>query len=111
MTIETITDIIHKYMYDWINNSSNSNDERDINHVQGRPQERKWSEKPVYDKNYWRPEYQWEKHKNTVADNAEYPAGPDNTDVQQENMIAEIVRRKVTTRKCAGYQHIVQSNL
>ena len=35
----------------------------DIKHVQGRPQKRKWSEKPCYDKHKRRPEYQRENYK------------------------------------------------
>ena len=36
MTIETITDLIHEYMYDRLNDSNNSNDGRNIKHVQER---------------------------------------------------------------------------
>ena len=46
MTIETITDLIHELMYDRLNDSNNSNDGRDIKHVQERPQKRKWTERP-----------------------------------------------------------------
>ena len=45
MTMETITDLIHEYMFDRLNDSNNSNDGRDIKHVQERPQKRKWYEK------------------------------------------------------------------
>ena len=38
MTIETITDLIHEYMYDRLNDSNNSNDGRNVKHVQERPQ-------------------------------------------------------------------------
>ena len=41
MTIETITDLIHDYMYDRLTDSNNSNDGRDIKHVQEHPQKRK----------------------------------------------------------------------
>ena len=44
------------------------------------------------------------KIKITVADNAEHPTGPDNTDEQQELLVAEIIKRRDSTRKCAGYQ-------
>ena len=37
MTIETISDLIHEYMYDWVNDSNNSNDGRNVKHVQDRP--------------------------------------------------------------------------
>ena len=41
MIKETITDLIHEYMYDRLNDSNNSNDGRDVKHVQERPQKRK----------------------------------------------------------------------
>ena len=63
MTIETITDLIHEYMYDRLNDSNNSNDRRNIKHVQERPRKRKWSEKASYDKNKKRPEYQKPRYK------------------------------------------------
>ena len=63
MTKETITDLIHEYMYDRLNDSNNSNDGRDIKHVQERPQKRKWHEKTSYDKNKRRPEYNKERYK------------------------------------------------
>ena len=63
MTIETITDLIHEYMYDRLNDSNNSNDGRNIKHVQERPRKRKWSEKISYDKNKKRPEYQKPRYK------------------------------------------------
>ena len=63
MTIETITDIIHEYMYDRLNESNNSNDRRDMKHVQGRPQKRKWPEKPSHNKHKGIPEYQQGKYK------------------------------------------------
>ena len=63
MTIETITDLIHEYMYDRLNDSNNSNDGRNVKHVQERPQKRKWSEKSSYERNKRRPEYQKQKYK------------------------------------------------
>ena len=41
MTIETITDLIHEYMYDRLNDSNISNDGRNIKHSQERPRKRK----------------------------------------------------------------------
>ena len=45
MTIETITALIHEHMYDRLNDSNNSNDGKEIKHVQERPYKRKWTEK------------------------------------------------------------------
>ena len=44
MTIETITILLHEHMLDRLNDSNNSNDGREIKHVQGRPYKRKCSE-------------------------------------------------------------------
>ena len=63
MTIETITDIIHEYMYDRLKDSNNSNDGKNIKHVQERPQKRKWLEKSSYERNKKRTEYQRSKYK------------------------------------------------
>ena len=63
MPIETITDLIHEYMYDRLNDSNNSIDGRNIKHVQERPRKRKWSEKASYDKNKKRQEYQKPRYK------------------------------------------------
>ena len=63
MTIETITDVKHEYMYDRLNDWNNSNDGKNIKHVQERPQKRKWSEKSSYERNKKRTEYQRSKYK------------------------------------------------
>ena len=63
MTIETITDLIHEFMYDRLNDSNNSNDGRPVKHVQERPLKRKWSEKSGYERNKKRPDYQGQKYK------------------------------------------------
>ena len=63
MTIETIADLIHEYMYDRLNDSNNSNDGRDVKHVQERPQKRKWQEKTSYEKNKRTPVCHKERYK------------------------------------------------
>ena len=63
MTIETITALIHEHMYDRLNDSNNSNDGKEIKHVQERPYKRKWTEKTDADKMKKRPEYQKQKPK------------------------------------------------
>ena len=57
MMIETITSLIHEHIYDRLNDS---NDGREIKHVQERPYKRKWTEKTDADKRKKRPEYQKE---------------------------------------------------
>ena len=63
MTIETTTALIHEHMYDRLNDSNNSNDGKEIKHVQERPYKRKWTEKTDADKMKKRPEYQKQKSK------------------------------------------------
>ena len=63
MTIETKTALIHEHMYDRLNDSNNSNDGKEIKHVQERPYKRKWTEKTDADKMKKRPEYQKQKSK------------------------------------------------
>ena len=46
MTIETNTDMIHEYMYDRLNESNNSNDRKEIQHIQ----DRQWSDKSSYER-------------------------------------------------------------
>ena len=58
ITIETITALIHKQMYDRLNESNNSNDGKEIKHLQERPYNRKWTEKTEQDKSKRRPENQ-----------------------------------------------------
>ena len=58
MTIETITALIHEHMYDRLNESNNSNDWKEIKHVQERPYKRKWTDKTDQNKSKRRPENQ-----------------------------------------------------
>ena len=82
MTIETITDLKHEYMYDRLNDPMNSNDGRNIKHVQERPRKGKWSEKATYDKNKNDRSTKNQDTKITGADNAEHLTGPENTNAQ-----------------------------
>ena len=43
-------------MYDRVNDSNNSNDGRDVKHVQERPQKGKWPEKSSYERNKREPD-------------------------------------------------------
>ena len=63
MTIETIAALILEHMYDRLNDSNNSNDGREIKHVQERPYNRKWTEKSDADRTKERPKYQKQKPK------------------------------------------------
>ena len=63
MIIETITALIHKHMYDQLNNSINSNDGKEIKHFQELPFKRKWTDKSDTVRTKKRPEYQKQKPK------------------------------------------------
>ena len=63
MTIETITELIHEYMYDRLNDSNNSNDRKEIQHVQEGQYKRKWSDKSNYGRPRKKPDYQRIKYK------------------------------------------------
>ena len=58
ITIETITAVIHDHMYDRHNDSNNSNDGKEIKHVQERPYKQKWSDKSDTDRTKKRLEYE-----------------------------------------------------
>ena len=58
MAIETITALIHEHMYDRLNESNNSNDGKEIKHVQELSYKRKWTDKTDQDKSKRRPEKQ-----------------------------------------------------
>ena len=63
MTIERKTDLIHEHMYDQLNDSNNSNNGREIKHVQEPPYKQKWTDKFDADRTKKRPEYQKQKPK------------------------------------------------
>ena len=63
MTVGTITALIHEHMYDRISDSNNSNDGRELKHVQERPYKRKWTDKRDAERKKKRPEYQKKKPK------------------------------------------------
>ena len=60
MTIETITDLIHEYMFDRLNDSNKTNGGRNVKHVQERPQES--GQKSPDTKGKKCPEYQRQKY-------------------------------------------------
>ena len=50
MTKETVTDLIHKYMYDRLNESKNSIDGKEMQHIQERLYKRKRFDKSSYER-------------------------------------------------------------
>ena len=72
MTIETITALIHEHMYDRLNESNNSNDGKEIKHVQERPYKRKWTDKTDQDKSKRRPENQRYKQRDKRCGQSNY---------------------------------------
>ena len=69
MTIEAITTLIHEHIYDRINDSINSNDGKEIKHVQERPYKRKWTGRPDQDRTKKDRKTQDTNNETTVADN------------------------------------------
>ena len=74
MTIETITDLIHEYLYDRLNDSNNSNDPRKEN-----GQKNPVTKEIKNDRNI-----KCKHTETTDADNAEHPTGQDNIYAQLE---------------------------
>ena len=103
MTIETITYLLHQYIYDRVNDSNNSNDGRDIKHLQGRLQ--KSGRKRPFTTGTKEGRNTTEKNiKITVAVKEEHLTGSDNMCAQQKQPNAGIARKEDTTRRCADYQ-------
>ena len=87
MIIETITDLIHEYMYDMLNKSNKSNCGRGIQHIQKRHYKRKWSDNFMYERPRSKPDNQTQNTKTSGADNAEHLIG-------QECKLPSTIRRK-----------------
>ena len=94
MTIETITDLIHEYLYDRLNDSNNSNDPRKENGLKNPVTKEIKNDRNIKCKHT----------ETTDADNAEHPTGQDNIYAQLEQQNSETVKRKETTKKCADSQ-------
>ena len=102
MTKETITDLIREYMYDRLNDSNISNNERDVKHVQERPQ-KKWQEKPVTRKTKEDRSTTKNGTKITDATIMEHQTGQDNIYVPPNPLNAETLEREDNTKRCAVY--------
>ena len=50
MTIETITDLIHDYMYDSLGESNNTIDGKEIQDIQEKQYKRNWSDNSGYER-------------------------------------------------------------
>ena len=103
MTVETITAMIHEHMYDRLNDSNNSNDGKEIKHVQERPYKRKCTAKPDAERTKKRPEYKNKSQKITDVDSAGHQIGRDSTLAQQKRQNAETVREEAIMKRCADH--------
>ena len=94
MTIETITEKVHEYMYDRLNNSKNSNDGRGRQHVQERLYKQKWSEKSSYEKS--RRNRTFKKQITNINDvpNAASRTGQDSIPAHQNSQSVEHYKRR-----------------
>ena len=93
MTKETKTDLIHEYMYDQLNDSNNSNDGRDVKHVQERPQ-KNGKKNPVTRKTKEDRSTTKKGTKITVVVNAKHQTGQDSMNVPPNPLNAETVKRE-----------------
>ena len=100
ITVETITALIHEHLYDRLNDSNNSNDAREIKHVQERPYKRKWTDKNNAERTKKWPEYQ-KSQKISDVDSARHQFGRDSTFVQQKQQSAETAKEEAITKKSA----------
>ena len=102
MTIETKTDLIHEYMYDRLIDSNNSNDGRDVKHVQEWPQ-KNGKKKPVRRKTKEDRSTTKKGTKITDAANVEHQTEQDNTYLPLNPVNAETVKREDITKTRAVY--------
>ena len=88
-------------MYDRENELINSNDGKEIKHVQERPYKRKWTEKTDQDKLKRRPENQRYKQRDNRCGQCGAPNWTRKHICRQKWQNAETVKEKDTMRKCA----------
>ena len=103
MTIETITDLIHEYLYDRLNESNNANDGKEIQHIQEQPYKRKFSDKSSYKRPRKKPDSQKPKCKTTDADNAVHLTGQEWVTARQSPQNVTIAKKEVIKRRCADH--------
>ena len=90
-------------IHDRLNDSNNSNDGRERQHIQERQNKRKWSEKSSYE----RPKIRTVGNQNTKttgADNAAHQISQERTIAQQNLQSVEITKKNEDTmRNCADH--------
>ena len=85
-------------MYDWLNNSNNSNDGREIKHCRKYRTKESGQNKTVKKKQKGDWKTKSSNKETTDADNAAHQTGPDNTYVQQECQSVEIAKGRDITK-------------
>ena len=103
MTIETITDLIHEYVYDRLNEANNSNDGKEIQHIQERQYKRKWSDKSSYERPRKKTDSQKTKYKEIEVENAAHQTGQECTTAWQNPLHVVIAKEGDITRRCADH--------
>ena len=103
MTIETKTALIHEHMYDRLNESNNSNDGKEIKHVQERPN-KSGQTKPIKKNRKDDRKIKDINKEITDVDIVAHQTGQDNTYARQKWQNAEIVKEEDTMKKCADLQ-------
>ena len=99
MTIETLTHLIHEYMFDRLNDSNNSNERRDVNLYKNGHRRENGQKNPVTKETKEDQTTTKKDIKTTVVDNAEHRTGPDNIHAPQNPWSEEIARREDTTKR------------
>ena len=100
MTIETIRTLIYEHMYDRLNESNNSNDGKEIKHVQERPYKGKWTDKTDQDIMKRRPENQRYKQRENRCGQCGAPNWT-KQHICRKWPNAETVKEEDIMRKCA----------
>ena len=102
MTIETIADLIHKCVYDRINETNKSNDGKEIQHIQERQFKQKMSHKSSYERPRKKPDNQKPKYKDNRCGQCAQ-TGQDCTTAQQNPLSVVIAKEVDITRRCADH--------
>ena len=90
-------------MYDRLYESNNSNDDREIQHIQEQQHKRKWSDKSSYEKPKKNRTVRNQNIKITEADNAPHQTGQECTTAGQNPLNVVIAKEGDITRKCADH--------
>ena len=90
-------------MYDRLIESNNSNDGKEIHHLQERQYKQKWSDKSSYERPRKNTDSQKPKYKETDVENAAHHTGQECTTARQNPLNVVIAKEEDITRRCADH--------